>query len=126
MTQHAEQQTPQQEVQRRVYGRPFLPGQSGNPRGSESASARRERFERKVAEIVAEYGGQLSPTEIDLVRSAAELLMRRPVDVDQQVRIANAVTRIYARLAKRKRKPDGPSVNTTMSTLEAIKRHARG
>ena len=115
--QQTKQRSGQQERQR---GRPFLPGQSGNPAGRESAAARRERLNRKVSEIVAEFGGHLSPFGMDLAKSAAELLMRRPVDVNQQVRVANAISRIYARLQRLSRSK--PKAKTTVPSVVEMRR----
>src|SRR6266699_4553064 len=97
------QQVPQQKAKREYH---FKPGKSGNPRGRESAAARRERLDRKVEEIAREFGGMaaLSPIESALAHQAAELLLLRPSDVDQRVRAANAVTRILATLSKRRGK----------------------
>jgi hypothetical protein len=80
----------------------WRPGESGNPGG---ARTRRLKLQRLIAEFSAPYGGvtALAPDEIELLRQAALLATRRVNDVEQQVRVANALRSIFEMLAGRHR-----------------------
>ena len=82
----------------------FRSGVSGNPMGERT---RRLKLQHKIAEFAAPYGGvaALGPDELELVRQAALLTIRRVSDAEQQVRVANALRSIFELLAERHRKP---------------------
>ena len=98
--QRAKQPLQQQERQR-TYGRPFLPGQSGNPAGS---AGRRERLERKVAELAEVLGGldRMSALDRTYLEQAAQILMRRPRSHADAVRAANTVRGLIAAVERRR------------------------
>jgi hypothetical protein len=107
------QQPDQQAEQRRVVGRPFPPGVSGNPEGK-SKAARRARQDAIIARWAEPFGGTaaLKPVEIDLLRQAADLTMSRPTRTEDRVRVSNAVSKILAQVGfcdKRRRREPAPS-----------------
>ena len=85
----------QQTEQRRGHGRPWLPGQSGNPMGRSRAEklARRDAL---IAEWTAVIGGPASLTaaELTLLHQAAGLVMCHPRTAEDRVRCVNLVSRI--------------------------------
>jgi hypothetical protein len=91
-------QTEQQREQRQ-YGRPWLPGRSGNPTGR-SRAVKLARRDALIAEWTKDIGGEgaLSAVELDLVRKAAELMLLRATRAEDAVRIANSVSKILAQV----------------------------
>lgn len=94
----------------------WRPGVSGNPGGRESKAARLARRDALVVELAGDYGGLdgLSVGDRLQLQIAADLMMRRPKDGDDHVRIANAVARILDKLHSRK-----PSDRKPTTTLES-------
>ena len=105
MTQSAEQTAAQRPAHL------WRPGQSGNPRGSESKAARKARIAAIIAEWVAPHGGTAAfgAAELALLNRAAELSLLRPRNPLDGIRAANTVARILALLGlvdgRRKREP---------------------
>jgi hypothetical protein len=89
--------TDTQTTQNRHPGR-WPKGTSGNPRGSESRAAKEARVDAIVAEWTRPYGGasNLPPCNVVLLKHAADLSLRRPRRADDQVRLANTVSRLVA------------------------------
>lgn len=87
--------------QRRPYG--FQPGVSGNPRGRMSAAERRALIEAKAAELASEFGGmsRLSAGSRALIEQAATLLLKRPRNGEDHVRLSNSVARLLGAVARR-------------------------
>jgi hypothetical protein len=103
--QQAGRQGGQQQPQRRVYGRPFPPGVSGNPAGKMTAAERRARLDRMVEDWVAELGGRVGSAERMLLRRAAELSLVRPHRNEDHVRTANTISKLLAQAGFRKDRP---------------------
>ena len=84
----------------RGAGRPWLPGQSGNPRGR---ALWREMVQSRAQELCAEFGGfsNLSAADQGLALRAAELLLRKAPTVEQAVRAGNCADRLINGLRKR-------------------------
>ena len=101
----------------------FRPGESGNPAGSKF---RRLNLQRKIDAFAAPYGGiaALAPDEVELVRQAALLATRRVNDVEQQVRVANALRSIFELLSDRRR-GKSPSENSAAESVDDIVAKAR-
>jgi hypothetical protein len=93
----------EQQDQQRIVGRPFPKGTSGNARGRESAASFAARIEAKARELAIELGGYDTVSEIDrvLLRTAAGLLLRRPKNSEDTVRIGNGVLRALSTLQRR-------------------------
>jgi hypothetical protein len=121
-------QSPQQAPERKPKGNPnWYPGMpSTNPRGRLTRAEMKARVEAKVKELAAELGGErLADWQWTLLREAADELLRPvPVDVEQRIRRRNSIARLLSAVRKGRRLPSSSS--RAMSTLEAIKRHARG
>jgi hypothetical protein len=103
--QHSGQQPDQP---RRVYGRPFPPGVSGNPKGSLTAAERRARLDRMVEGWVselAEQGIRAGTAERLLLRRAAELSQVRPHRNEDHVRTVNTISKLLAQAGFRKDRP---------------------
>jgi hypothetical protein len=106
--QQADSAANQREGQRRVYGRPFPPGVSGNPRGSLTAAERRARLDAMVANWVselAELGIRAGTAERLLLRRAAELSQVRPHRNEDHVRTVNTISKLLAQAGFRKDRP---------------------
>jgi hypothetical protein len=73
-------------------------GVSGNPAGEMSRAAKEARLDAIVAEWTRPYGGasNLPPCNVVLLKHAADLSLRRPRRADDQVRLANTVSRLVA------------------------------
>jgi hypothetical protein len=93
----------EQQGQQRIVGRPFLKGTSGNAKGRESAASCAARVEAKARELGVELGGFDALTEIDrtMLRTAAGLLLRRPKNTEDTVRIGNGIIRALATLQRK-------------------------
>jgi hypothetical protein len=90
----------------KVWGRPFLPGVSGNPDGKTSF---RSRYNAKVAAFTADLGHEPSAMELELIRQAALMSaraeeLRRAAERGKLVkdedlsRLSNGCARILLRL----------------------------
>jgi len=81
----------------------------GNP-GRPTAAQRRARIEGIADKLAAEYGGLCALTAVErlLMLQAAELSLRRPLNCEDAVRIANATQRVLAKVANRRGKPAPP------------------
>jgi hypothetical protein len=115
------EQMPEQR-QQRAHG--FQPGVSGNPAGRMSAAACAARVEAKARELAAELGGYDSVTEIDrvLLRTAAGLLLRRPKNGEDAVRVGNGIIRALVTLQRKyhvvpKPLPVQPPPSPSLSSL---------
>jgi hypothetical protein len=111
-----EQQHEQQSEQRRLYGRPFPSGTSGNPGGRMSKAKRRELVKVRAEEIAGEFGGfdRLSPCEQILVAQAAELLCRRqPKTHEDLVRVAKRHSALDRRRGQTSGHQDGIGIGRT-------------
>jgi hypothetical protein len=108
------------------YG--FHPGVSGNPAGRLSNKARAERIEAKARELAVEFGGyeQMSPVDRVLLTQAATLLMRRPKNAEDVVRVSNSIARLLLSLQARNPKlgdraqssaPNAPSVQELVARM---------
>ncbi len=78
----------------------FLKGRSGNPAGGLSRAAKLARRDALIAEWTKDIGGEaaLTAPERDLLRKAAELMQLRTTRAEDQVRIANSVSKILAQV----------------------------
>jgi hypothetical protein len=103
--QQANQHGGQQPGQRRIYGRPFPPGVSGNPAGKMTAAERRARLDGMVEDWVAELGGRVGTAERMLLRRAAELSLVRPHRNEDHVRTVNTISKLLAQAGFRKDRP---------------------
>jgi hypothetical protein len=101
---------------------------SVNPSGRPSKAEKQARRDALVIDLAAEFGGLSVLTVADriMLTQCAELLLRRPSDADQQVRVTNAVTRIIGGLRKhlgiRPGKREEP-VDVDVYLAEAARRH---
>jgi hypothetical protein len=88
-----QQMEQQQDQRQRIVGRPFLPGQSGNPQGARS---RKQRHADLMAGLSADMGGldALTLGDCVLLGCAVDLLLQRPSTQEDRVRLANSATRI--------------------------------
>jgi hypothetical protein len=102
---------------KRPDGNPaWIKGVSGNPAGRESRATREARIADKLEEWAAPFGGiaVFNAAEIDLLRQAAELSLRRWRTADDQLRIARTISKLLAQVgivagaAKRKIEPADP------------------
>jgi hypothetical protein len=86
----------EQERRRQGATTRFKPGQSGNPFGRESIAGRERRRDALVAEWTAGIGGlsRLTRAELDLLRCAADLALRRPRRHEEAIKCAGAIARI--------------------------------
>jgi hypothetical protein len=115
MLENALQGEKQETEQKRGNPR-WVKGVSQNPRGRESKAARQARREAVIAAWAEPYGGvaALKPAELDLLYQAAELSLVRPRTVEDQVRVANTISKILAQVGfadkHRKREPAGPDL----------------
>jgi hypothetical protein len=86
----------------------------GNP-GRPSAATKRGWVEAKTRELADAYGGlaKLSPVDRTLLESAAALLVRRPRNGEDSVRLANSISRLLNSVARRHgvRRRSRPSSN---------------
>ena len=100
-------------------------GVSGNPRGRESKAARLARREAVIAAWAEPYGGiaTLKPAELDLLHQAAELSLMRPRTVEDQVRVANTISKILAQVgfADKRRTREPPSAPDLRTYLAGLK-----
>jgi hypothetical protein len=91
----------QHDDQRRKVGRPWQPGQSGNPSGSRLS----KRFCELFQTIAADFGGAdaLSAVDHAQLSQACHLMVRaeRESDADIVVRLAGEARRLLAVLRKR-------------------------
>jgi len=87
----------EQTAQQRPYG--FQPGVSGNPRGRVS----RKHIEEKARELSAELGDYDRMSAIDraLLEQAATLLLRRPKNAEDVVRVSNSIARLLSVVRRR-------------------------
>jgi hypothetical protein len=98
------------------HGNPnWLPGTSQNPAGKESNAKRHARREAIIAKWAEPFGGAatLSPAERDLLHQAADLVLRKPHNAEDAVRIANTVSKILAQVGfvdKRTRRREPPAM----------------
>jgi hypothetical protein len=110
---HAASQSAEQAPEQRRPQHLWPKGVSGNPRGRESKASRLARREAIIAAWAEPFGGVavLKPAELDLLRQAAELAMIRPRSAEDQVRVANTISKIMAQVGfadrRRKREPPG-------------------
>jgi hypothetical protein len=90
----------------------WLSGVSGNPAGSKSKAARRERRLAIISEWLAPHGGMsaFSAADITLLHEAAEVTLRRHRTPEEQTRSANVVSKIFAQigLCSKDRGPRAP------------------
>lgn len=116
------QQASASEQKRRVYGRPFKPGQSGNLLGRRITSVRfRELFDG----FASSYGGPqaLSPFQSEMLARAVRMWLRgeRSRDVDTQIRLTHLATRLLAAVqhggANPRRKPPQTPAPTIQDLL---------
>src|SRR6516165_2036056 len=93
-------QAEKQDTEQRSKQRRWRPGQSGNPCGRESKASRLARREAIIARWAEPFGGiaALKPAELDLLHQAAELSLMRPRTVEDQVRVANTISKIMAQV----------------------------
>jgi len=121
-------QAEKQDVEQRSKQRRWRPGQSGNPRGRESKASRLARREATIARWAEPYGGvaELKPAELDLLHQAAELSLMRPRTVEDQVRVANTISKILAQVgfADKRRKREPPSAPDLATYLRTLKSEA--
>ena len=83
----------------------WVKGVSGNPRGSESAAARRARVAAKVEVWVKELGGKVGVLERDLLQRAAEMSLLRPRRHEDLVRVTNTISKLLAQAGFRTDRP---------------------
>jgi hypothetical protein len=109
-----------------IRGR-FRPGVSGNPRGRISNARQQASVEAKARELATALGGfdSLSATERAQLEIAAALLLRRPADDVNAVRLANAASRIIATLERRRGKAK-PAHSDLPSVAELMRRGRHG
>jgi hypothetical protein len=100
------ERVPERAPQLTTYRGCAFPGNPGRP----TAAQRRARVEGIADKLAAEYGGLRALTAVErlLMLQAAELSLRRPLNCEDAVRIANATQRALAKLSNRKRAPDRP------------------
>jgi hypothetical protein len=107
--QASEQKTEQQPRPAHLY----RPGQSGNPRGRESAAARQVRRDALMALWAEPVGGlsMLKPAELGLLQRAADLYLKPLRRGEDPVRSLNTVSKILALigLVDRRRKRERPA-----------------
>lgn len=115
--QPAEQPTKQSTRRGRGEGRPWRPGQSGNPVGKYSKAAHQARRDQIVADWAEPIGGvaSLNRAELDLLRQAAELQMKHHRTSEEMTRAVNTISKIMAQVGlvdKRRRRelPSPPSL----------------
>jgi hypothetical protein len=100
---------------------------SPNPRGRESKASRLARREAIIAEWCEPHGGiaVLKPAERDLLHQAAELSLMRPRTVEDQVRVANTISKILAQVGfadkRRKRELSEASTPDLRTYLAGLK-----
>jgi hypothetical protein len=104
-----------EQPRRQSYG--FKPGQSGNPAGRESKTAREARITGIIAEWTAPYGGvaMFNAAEHALLQQAVELSLRRTRAWHDQVKVARTVSKLLMQLGiatgrKREIAEPGPSL----------------
>jgi hypothetical protein len=113
-----EQQT---EQHRKPRGRPWQPGQSGNPSGGRISVRANSLF----AEMAADWGGANSLSAIDraLLMQACRLMARaaRAKDADAVVRLTSEARRILVTLRKRAAPPSppGPTLSEYLASVSA-------
>jgi len=99
------------EQRAKLRGRPWVPGQSGNPSGSRVS----KRAVALFSAMAADFGGEamLSAVDRTLLEQAACLLVRseRVKDPDSAVRLSNASARLLASLQKRLERKSEPPVS---------------
>ena len=114
-------QAQKQDTEQRPKQNRWRPGQSGNPRGRESKATRLARREATIARWAEPFGGvaALKPAELDLLHQAAELSLMRPRTVEDQVRVANTISKILAQVgfADKRRKREPPAAPTLAEHL---------
>jgi hypothetical protein len=116
MLQSGEQseEQPNEQRPRRPYG--FQPGQSGNPAGRESKTAREARIAGIIAEWTAPYGGAaaFNAAEHALLQQAVELSLRRTRTWHDQLKVARTVSKLLLQLGiatgRKREQPPGPSL----------------
>jgi hypothetical protein len=91
----------------------YRPGQSGNPRGRESAASRQARRDALMALWAEPVGGlsMLKPAELGLLQRAADLYLKPLRRGEDPVRSLNTVSKILALigLVDRRRKRERPA-----------------
>jgi hypothetical protein len=105
----------------RPWGRPFQPGQSGNPHGK-SRAWREARIAEVMAEIAAEFGGEaaLSAGDRALLRIAAEEVIATPRAHDHEARTRSANIIARALNAIRRHRGPEPQPREPLTDLEVI------
>jgi hypothetical protein len=98
-------QTARQTAPHRGGNPDWVKGVSGNPRGSESAAARRARVAAKVETWVQELGSKVGAVERDLLQRAAEMSLIRPRRHEDLVRVTNTISKLLAQAGFRKDRP---------------------
>lgn len=88
---------------RRVIGRPWVKGQTGNPlgrAGKAGARAREARQQEIYASIIADVGAKLNPLEDAFAQEAARQMARAATSSDDalRVRLHNAAAKTIERL----------------------------
>jgi len=119
-------QSTKQEPQQERRGNPaWVKGTSQNPRGKESRASRLARREAIIGRWTEPHGGvaALRPAELDLLHQAAELSLMRPRTVEDQVRVANTISKILAQVgfADKRRKREPPSAPDLRTYLAGLK-----
>jgi hypothetical protein len=77
----------------------FRPGQSGNPSGMAGRSTKAQRAEKARAlllKLAKPFGGLMKLSDLERIRleQAAALLMRKPPNAGEHVRLVNAADRL--------------------------------
>jgi hypothetical protein len=104
---------------RRVYGRPFVPGVSGNPLGR---ARRTPRFAELYDGIAADYGGPAALTTLQrtVLAQGVRLMIRaeRAQNADMAVRLTHAAARMLAALQHGGTAPRSPPPKPPLKTLD--------
>jgi hypothetical protein len=108
----------QQRAARRVYGRPFPPGVSGNPLGR---ARRSPRFAELYDGIARDYGGvdALTTLQRTVLAQGVRLMIRaeRAQNADMAVRLTHAAARMLAALQHGGTAPRSPPPKPKAKTL---------
>jgi hypothetical protein len=78
----------------------FKPGQSGNPAGRESKTAREARIAGIIAEWTLPYGGAaaFNAAELALLQQAVELSLRRTRTWHDQLKVARTISKLLVQV----------------------------